>query len=365
MFGRIRIGICASLAMVVLLALPAPAATSTSGSLTVRQRAFRGLQVNIASVTTGVRFALEPRQAKNSVTALAPVMTDCGRRCSAGVNADFFNVTTREPIGGVIIDGKVLRSPNAMQNQLVIGPAGQISAGVMAWAGVLSAPTGVSMPLAVNDPAAATPILYDGHFGAPTPKRQAVEFAFAEHQTVGLRMNRVLEFRFMGSHQPGRPVPKGQVVVSATGPDGAQLVALRDTFRTSHIRRTIAIRFETDPVARDSLGANHILLRAGHTVAIAENDQFVNGALPRTLLGWNRRGRVTLVTIGSPVPGRTAGVSLPVAARFLKSLGVTNAVNLDGGGSSTFVRAGRVLNKPSDGRARAVTNAWVIVRRAT
>jgi exopolysaccharide biosynthesis protein len=360
-FGRIRIGICAGLAMVVLLAVPAQAAPSTS--LTVRQRTFRGLQVNIASVTTGVRFALEPRQAKNSVTALAPVTADCGRRCSAGVNADFFNVTTREPIGGVIIDGNVLRSPNTMQNQVVIGPAGQISAGVMAWAGVLSAPTGMSIPLAVNDPAAATPILYDGYFGAPTPKRQAVEFAFAERLTVGLRMNRVLEFRFMGSHQPGRPVPNGQVVVSATGPDGAQLVALRNTFRTSHIRRTIAIRFATDPVARDSLGANHVLLRAGHIVPIAENDRFVNGALPRTLLGWNRRGRVTLVTIGSPVPGRTAGVSLPVAARFLKSLGVTNAVNLDGGGSSTFVRAGQVLNKPSDGRARAVTNAWVIVRR--
>ena len=121
-FGIREVGLCsgasgsgfaASLAMVVLFALPAQAAPSTS--LTVRQHAFHGLQVNIASVTTGVRFSLEPRQTKNSVTALAPVTADCGRRCSAGVNADFFNVTSREPIGGVIVDGKVLRSPNAMQ----------------------------------------------------------------------------------------------------------------------------------------------------------------------------------------------------------------------------------------------------------
>jgi exopolysaccharide biosynthesis protein len=35
-------------------------------------------------------------------------------------------------------------------------------------------------------------------------------------------------------------------------------------------------------------------------------------------------------------------------AEFLRSLGVANAVNLDGGGSSTFVLFGRVMNCPSD-----------------
>ena len=86
------------------------------------------------------------------------------------------------------------------------------------------------------------------------------------------------------------------------------------------------------------------------------------GAHPRTLFGWDKTGRVTLVTIGSSVPGRRGGVSLPLAARILKGLGVKNAVNLDGGGSSTFVRRGRVLNNPSDGRARSVSNVWVVVR---
>src|SRR4029077_839161 len=64
---------------------------------------------------------------------------------------------------------------------------------------------------------------------------------------------------------------------------------------------------------------------------------------------------------GGAAPGGGAGVSLRVAAHLVASLGVTNAVNLDGGGSSTFVSHGQVLNHPSDGVARAVANAWVAV----
>ena len=116
-------------------------------------------------------------------------------------------------------------------------------------------------------------------------------------------------------------------------------------------------------MAANSLGANHILLRDGHQVPIDEHDSFVDGPNPRTIFAWNDRSHVKLVTIGSAVPGRRAGVSLPVAARLVQSLGMRNAVNLDGGGSSTFVSYGRVRNHPSDGRPRAVANAWVVVPR--
>ena len=86
----------------------------------------------------------------------------------------------------------------------------------------------------------------------------------------------------------------------------------------------------------------------------------VNGTHPRTLFGWDARGKITLITIGSTVPGRRRGVSLPAAAHILARLGVKNAVNLDGGGSSTFVRHGHVVNNPSDGHPRKVSNAWIV-----
>jgi len=41
-------------------------------------------------------------------------------------------------------------------------------------------------------------------------------------------------------------------------------------------------------------------------------------------------------------------INLYEAVDFLITLGVTNAINLDGGGSSTFVANSTVINYPSD-----------------
>ena len=52
--------------------------------------------------------------------------------------------------------------------------------------------------------------------------------------------------------------------------------------------------------------------------------------------------------------GRTEeseGLSLYELAAYLQSRGVETAYNLDGGGSSTMVFNGRVVNKPTSGRS--------------
>jgi exopolysaccharide biosynthesis protein len=47
-------------------------------------------------------------------------------------------------------------------------------------------------------------------------------------------------------------------------------------------------------------------------------------------------------------------MNLPELQTYAANLGVTNAINLDGGGSSTLVVAQTVVNRPSDGPERAV-----------
>jgi hypothetical protein len=48
-------------------------------------------------------------------------------------------------------------------------------------------------------------------------------------------------------------------------------------------------------------------------------------------------------------------------ARLFRKQGARWALNLDGGGSTTMVVRGRVLNRPSDGRERAVSSALVVL----
>jgi exopolysaccharide biosynthesis protein len=56
----------------------------------------------------------------------------------------------------------------------------------------------------------------------------------------------------------------------------------------------------------------------------------------------------------------SVGMSLAELASFFQQLGVVSAMNLDGGGSSAMVIKGQVVNHPSDGFERSVTNAIVL-----
>ncbi|EMR07943.1 Surface layer protein [Bhargavaea cecembensis DSE10] len=83
---------------------------------------------------------------------------------------------------------------------------------------------------------------------------------------------------------------------------------------------------------------------------------------PRTAVATNRDGsEVFLVTVDGRGAGGSKGMTLPEFAQYLKSIGAYNALNLDGGGSTTMAVRPRgyqyptVVNRPSDGAERAVS----------
>jgi hypothetical protein len=89
---------------------------------------------------------------------------------------------------------------------------------------------------------------------------------------------------------------------------------------------------------------------------------FVAARHPRTLAGVRSDGSLLLVTVDGRRPGWSAGVSLPEAARVMRSLGARDALNLDGGGSTAMAIRGRVVNAPSDpGGERRVSDALMVL----
>jgi len=80
--------------------------------------------------------------------------------------------------------------------------------------------------------------------------------------------------------------------------------------------------------------------------------------LPRTAVGVSRDGRkLILLVVDGRQPGHSLGMTTQELGDIMLEFGASDAVNLDGGGSSTLVLADpdpRVLNRPSDGRERAV-----------
>lgn len=90
---------------------------------------------------------------------------------------------------------------------------------------------------------------------------------------------------------------------------------------------------------------------------------------PRTAVGI-KDNKLYMVTVDGRQPGYSDGMNLYELAEFFMGQGVKDAINLDGGGSTTMVvrrqgdAAAKLVNSPSDGRERYVGNSIQLVSTA-
>ena len=84
------------------------------------------------------------------------------------------------------------------------------------------------------------------------------------------------------------------------------------------------------------------------SISVSENEEvgMAMASNPRTAIGYLGKNHYVFV-VSDGRTSESAGLSLYELASFMKSLGVSDAYNLDGGGSSTMVFKGEVINTPT------------------
>lgn len=307
--------------------------------------------VQVARIDPGAPVTVEAVSAHDAIphrTADHELPSDMCRRvsCIAGINGDFHDPGSDQPLGGVISGGRMLRSPRAGYDQVTLDRDGRLHAGPLGWSGSLVASDGTTIPLGgVNvDRGADAAVLYTPAWGGSTPAGAEHEFVLRAAGPAGTLG--ITPVEIVATRAGSGGIPVDGAVLSATGSAGAALRGL--TSRVGNgVSRAAQLRLETALDAVASLGAHPVLLRDGRRVFPAAPDGFTRFRNPRTLLGWNLSGEIVMVT----VDGRrddAEGMSLAQAADLLLGLGATDAVNFDGGGGTTFVVAGEVENLPSD-----------------
>ena len=80
---------------------------------------------------------------------------------------------------------------------------------------------------------------------------------------------------------------------------------------------------------------------------------------PRSALGFNDE-KLFLIAIDGRQPGYSIGMTLYHMGTFFSELGIKNAINFDGGSSSTLWALGRVANSPAHGYERRIFNVAMI-----
>ncbi len=117
-----------------------------------------------------------------------------------------------------------------------------------------------------------------------------------------------------------------------------------------------------------SIGGSPMLLK-NNAINITDNEELISinntTSRPRTAIGHNANGMVIIVAIeGDNTAAGISGLNLIETATLMQNLGCTNAINLDGGGSTSMVVRGSLTVRPGDsGVERPVVSAIILKQK--
>ncbi|HEX8944136.1 MAG TPA: phosphodiester glycosidase family protein [Gemmatimonadaceae bacterium] len=305
----------------------------------------------------------------------------------AAVNGDFFDLKTGENENDQVIGGewwkglKVTDSPydtyDNVHTQLAFDSArrpfmDRFVLDGKAWV----TGRGPATPIInVNHDPSGNPegtALFTSRFGPATPRDTSRQTAEAPLIAAGRRGDTLLYVRRGAvSAQSGSPIPGNGAVLSAYG-IGLRLQevqAMRDG-DTINVLLTTLPRLARGAAPALVIGGWPRILRDG--VNVASEAATVEGTIsrnaemkhPRTAVGISRDSATLFILAIDGRSQRSVGVTLVGLASMMRQLGAWQAMNFDGGGSTTMVIDGALVNVPSDSAGeRAVGNALMVVRR--
>lgn len=286
--------------------------------------------------------------------------------CVAAVNGDFFDVSDPgqpvegDEVGGIIRNCVLLHTPEVSHEQ------GDLDSDTVSndfnWTSTIDVNgatvvidavneelpmryIGVDVPLSGN-------LLFTSLYALRTPTapdRAAYEFAQVGDTASPTTINSTAELRYLGATSKAVKVAAGRVVISAT--TGTALSTLQPG-------ATVTLS-TTSTAGCNDIGGHPILLDDGVVGPITRADTYMALPSARTVIGWTSSGETVVMTVGGV--DAKSGATMFQLVTMLLSLGVTTALDLDGGQSTTLYADGHVMY-PSARSERPVSTALLIVQ---
>jgi exopolysaccharide biosynthesis protein len=280
---------------------------------------------------------------------------------SVGVNGDFFSPADGRPSGIMLRDGVLVTPPNSARSSIGVQLDGTLDVRRVSFRGTWR---GTGQRRSINffnkAPGKNGLALFSSDWGNATPRvagSYAVTLSEFPPATPNADITAVVTSAF--SNAPVGIAP-GTAVLVARGNAAARLQA------EAAVGTTLTLRLILQPdwsTVSDAIGGGPLLVRNGTPVYRA-NEAFSTSQLaprgPRTAIAQRADGSILFVATDGRQPGYSVGMTNFELAQTLVRLGAVRGMALDGGGSSTLAFDGQVLNRPSDGRERMVSNALML-----
>jgi len=280
-----------------------------------------------------------------------------------GINADFFSLQTGVPMSNLIVDGKIVTKDASGQDGIGITEDGTAFMSYAALASVLIKEDGSETNIyninKYRQPYAIYMMTdkFSSETHNTTPGIDVILGSVKGEMRLGTQLEAVVES--VSEYDGSIKIPEGKIVLTVDKNAPSEFLEPIASLKEGE-KVKISFGVEGDErwynVKLGMGGIGGKLLTNGEI-----NQNLEKGAAPRTAIGIKEDGTLLLYAIDGRQEGHSYGVQLTTLAARMKELGCTEALNLDGGGSTSIVSllpgdsVPTLKNSPSDGKERGVS----------
>jgi hypothetical protein len=266
---------------------------------------------------------------------------------AAAINGGYFNRNNRMPLGALKRDGKWLSSPILNRGAIGWNDRGQIRIARLQMTETLMTSTGERLPVNTLNSAYVQPGLsrYTSPWGATYSPIQADELLIVVQQD---KVTQILPGNAAGS-------------INVPIPTNGYLLALRGQPELSSsipIGTTVTLQRQLTPPELDTypniLAAGPWLVQSGNIVLNAQGENFgaafSKESAVRSAIASTTTGNILTIAVHDRAGGK--GPTLAEMAQIVRQMGAVDALNLDGGSSTSLYLGGQLINRASATAAR-------------
>lgn len=302
---------------------------------------------------------------KKTAKQAAEYMQENGMRPMIGINAAYFSLQTGVTMGHIISGGRVISKDTTTLQAIGFNADGTAFIAPLAIKVTVSTEHGDVSADNVNKYNGATLggiTLFTPDFSRQTENEaEVVSVVLKTDEELKIGTEFEAEVISRTQHTGGIELKEGEMVLTVNV--NGSYDYHRNLMNALNEGDTVKVICSGEGDER-WLDASEAIASVGETLITAGtiNESLPKGAAPRTAVGITAEGKVIFYVIDGRQKGVSYGVQLKTLAKRMAELGCVDAINLDGGGSTSIsgVYPGAdeiaVLNSPSDGRLRGVAN---------
>lgn len=288
-----------------------------------------------------VGLTLKPitSQSTTLVGTAALIKTALAHSAAAAINGGFFNRKNQLPLGAIRRDGRWLSSPILNRGAIALNDTGQVKINRLRLQETIVTSTKARLPISTSN---------SGYVQAGIA-RYSSAWGSTYTPLIDNEIIVVVQNNSVTAQLPAGVAGKTAFPIPANG----YLLALRNNPAASSLPIGTLVREESATIPADFgrypqiIGAGPVLVQNRQIVLDAKSegfsDAFIREKAARSAIGVTSSGTLLIAAVHNRAGG--AGPTLAEIAKVMQQMGCVDALNFDGGSSTSLYLGGQLINR--------------------